>query len=43
MIGATGTMSEPFRQYVSKIPGKQDITELQKTVILSAAHKLPKC
>ena len=42
MTGTTGTMSEPLRQYQSNISGKQDITEVQKTATLSAAHKLPK-
>jgi hypothetical protein len=40
MIGATGTMSKSFRRYQNNTPGKHDTTELQKTVTLSAAHKL---
>jgi len=30
IIGATGTISKPFRQYVSNIPGKHEVMELQK-------------
>jgi uncharacterized protein YycO len=32
--GATGTISKSLRQYLSNIPGKHEIKELQKTVIL---------
>jgi enolase len=38
IIGATGTISESFRKYLSSIPGKHDIKELQKTAILGTAH-----
>ena len=31
IIGATGTISKSFRKYVSNIPGKYKIKELQKT------------
>ena len=31
IIGATGTISESLRQYLSNIPGKHKIKELQKT------------
>jgi hypothetical protein len=41
-IGATGTISKSFRKYLSSIPGKHDINELQKTAILGTAHILPK-
>jgi hypothetical protein len=34
IIGATGTISKPFRKYVSNIPGNHDVRELQKTAIL---------
>ena len=34
IIGATGTISKPFRKYVSNIPGKHEVKELQKTAIL---------
>ena len=38
IIGATGTVSKSFRKYVSNIPGKHEIKELQKTAILGTAH-----
>jgi len=31
IIGATGTISESFRKYVSNTQGKQEVKELQKT------------
>jgi len=31
---ATGTISKSFRKYVSNIPGKHEVKELQKTAIL---------
>jgi len=40
IIGATGTISKSFRKYVSKIPGKHEVKELQKTAILGTAHIL---
>jgi hypothetical protein len=40
IIGATGTISESFRKYVSNIPGNHEVRELQKTAILGAAHIL---
>jgi len=40
IIGATGTVSELFRKYVSNIPGKHEVKELQKTAILGTAHIL---
>jgi hypothetical protein len=42
IIGATGTISKFFRKYLSSIPGKHDIRELQKTAILGTAHVLRK-
>ena len=42
IIGATGTISKSFRKYVSNIPGKHEVKELQKTAILSTAHILRK-
>ena len=30
IIGATGTISKSLRQYLSNIPGKQELKELQK-------------
>jgi len=40
IIGATGTVSKLLRQYLSNIPGKYKIKELQKAAILDTAHKL---
>ena len=40
IIGTTGTISKSFRQYLSNIPGKYKINELQKTAILVTAHIL---
>ena len=42
IIGATGTISKSFRKYVSNIPGKHEVKELQKTAISSTAHILRK-
>jgi len=42
IIGATGTISNSFRKYVSNIPGKHKVKELQKTAILGTAHILRK-
>jgi len=42
IIGATGTISNSFRKYVSNIPGKHEVKELQKTAILGTAHILRK-
>ena len=42
IIGATGTISKTFRKYVSNIPGKHEVKELQKTTILGTAHILRK-
>jgi hypothetical protein len=42
IIGATGTISKSFRKYLSNIPGKHEIKELQKTAILGTAHILRK-
>ena len=42
IIGATGTISKSLRQYLSNIPGKHEIKELQKTAILGTAHILRK-
>jgi len=41
-IGATGTISKPFRKYVSNIPGNHEVKEPQKTAILGTAHILRK-
>ena len=40
IIGATGTISKSFRKYVSNIPGKHEVKELQKTAILGTVHIL---
>ena len=40
IIGTTGTISKSFRQYLSNIPGKYKIKELQKKAILVTAHIL---
>ena len=42
IIGATGTISKPFRKNVSNIPGNHEVKELQKTAILCTAHILRK-
>jgi hypothetical protein len=42
IIGATGTISKSFRKYLSSVPGKHGIKELQKTAILGTAHILRK-
>jgi len=39
IIGATG---KSFRKYVSNIPGKHEVKELQKTATLGTAHILRK-
>ena len=42
IIGATGTISKSFRKYVSNIPGKHEVKDLQKTTLLGTAHILRK-
>ena len=42
IVGATGTISKSFRKYISNIPGKHEVKELQKTAILGTAHVLRK-
>ena len=41
-IGATGNISKSFRKYMSNIPGKHEVKELQKRAILGTAHMLRK-
>jgi hypothetical protein len=41
IIGATGTISESFRKYVSNIRN-HEVKELQKTALLGTAHILRK-
>ena len=40
IIAATETISKSLTQYLSNIPGKYEIKELQKTAILCTAHLL---
>jgi hypothetical protein len=42
IVGTTGTVSKSFRKYLSNIPGKHEVKELQKTAILGTAHILRK-
>jgi hypothetical protein len=42
ITGTTGTISESFRIYLSSIPGKLKVKELQKTAILGTACILQK-
>jgi hypothetical protein len=41
-IGTNGTISKSFRLYLSNIPGKREIMELQNTAALGTAHILRK-
>ena len=38
ITGATGTVSETFRKYLSSILGKHEIKELQKVALLFSVH-----
>ena len=40
IIGATGTVSKSYRQYLSNIATKHEINELSTTAILGTAHIL---
>ena len=40
ITGANGTISKSLRQYLSNIPGNQEIKEMQITAILGTEHKL---
>jgi len=40
ITGATRTTSKSLRKYLSNIPGKNDIKELQKTAIFDTVHIL---
>jgi hypothetical protein len=42
IIGATGSISKSFREYVSNIPGNREVKELRKTAILGTARILRK-
>jgi hypothetical protein len=37
IIGVTGTISESFRNYLSNVPGKHGVKELQTTAVLGTA------
>jgi hypothetical protein len=39
---ASGTISKPFRRYLSNIPGKQEVDELQKAAVLGTKRILQK-
>ena len=38
IIGATGTITKSLRSYLSNIPGKHEIKELQKTAVLGTIY-----
>jgi hypothetical protein len=40
ITGTTGTISKSFTKYLSSVPGKHGIKELQKTAIFGTAHTL---
>jgi len=40
IIRATGSISKSLRQYLSNIPGKHKIKEIQNTAIFGTAHIL---
>ena len=42
IIGATGTISESLRQYLSNMPGEHEIKGIQKKAIWDTAHILRK-
>ena len=42
IIEATGAISKSFRKYLSNMPGKHEVKELQKTAIVGNAHILRK-
>ena len=42
IIAVTGIISKSYRKYISNIPGKHDVKELQKTAKLGTAHTLRK-
>jgi 5,10-methylenetetrahydrofolate reductase len=42
IIGATGTISKSFRNYLSNVTGIHVVKELQKTAILGTARILQK-
>jgi hypothetical protein len=40
ITGATRTISKSLKKYLSSVPGKHDIKDLQKTAVLGTAHIL---
>jgi len=40
ILGATGAISKSFIKYVSNLPGKHEVKELQKTAIFGTEHML---
>jgi hypothetical protein len=40
IIWATGAISKSFSKYMSNVPGKHEVKELQNTAILGTAHTL---
>jgi hypothetical protein len=38
ITGANGIISKSFRKYVSNIPRKHEVKELQKITIMGSAH-----
>jgi hypothetical protein len=40
IIGATGTISQSFRKYMSNLPGNHEVKEQQKIAILGTTHIL---
>jgi hypothetical protein len=42
ITGATGTISKSLRQYLSSIPEKHEIKEVQKTTTLGTSHLIRK-
>jgi hypothetical protein len=42
VTGTTGTISKALRKYLSNIPGKHKIKEIQKRALLGTAHVLQK-
>jgi len=42
IMGATGNISKSLGKYVSNIPGKHEVKELQKTAIFGSTHILRK-
>jgi hypothetical protein len=43
ITGATGTISKSLGHYLSNIPGRHEIEELQDTAVLGTAHYCGKC